>query len=261
MAYLLDILEKDEKKRISEIGTMFTLLVNCQEKCYWIDSGDWNNHNSYELAEHSLFNKYFENVKNPSIEEFKALVTLARRWSGKNPYARTIEKFIQLLPKINDEEFFDTLFDALYKEGTSFGLMITNFTDVFTDLFARCPKKHEQFYKNIIYKPINYKFLRDLSTGIIANNFPRDIKALNSFPFENEEVESFIKSFIIAGYSSRLHKIGIKSGIKCAITESNNVEKPISVKLSYTPMKKQIGYEPAQIILQYVGSDIKAPNA
>lgn len=288
------ILEKilaTEENSVS-IQAIFKLLlkyIDLDDGCLALDSPIHPIAVRSEKKLHPLFMWYLQNKTRPEVADFEILFEIMKcKTYQTNDFAGILLQYLRQLPwnikndkttckKIAVESFLAVMMrDAISHDIKA---------DIMHIACLHSPKflidfRDEDTQENLSYEGLN--------TSIVAYNFPRTINEAHDYiaaknigctldinqsnnlnrPIKINITSSIIPKivhkdtvrFIYAGLLSQLHKIGItKSGIGCTIIPLNNQDK--SFKITIQPKRipisyQQIGYEPAQLILQYVGSDI-----
>lgn len=221
---------------------------------------------------HPIFVWYFDQTQYPTLEDFELLLKLDPTTFKKNKYGRILEHYMKNRPiqtEDNKEQYIELLCSAFARRVYKLPAHQQ------VDIYFTSQKWDVNLARNLIAIMIHTKELIYHPIGSAACFVPYFIPKINSSLFKDQNLNNIstylktigneeLKKFAYAGYFSQLHKIGTtKQGIGCAITESKDPNKPIKVSLKPTLFKtNQIGYEPAQLILQYAGPDllIKTPK-
>lgn len=237
----LDTLLVNEKTSAEEVDTLFLKLASW--KMVYNDRSPW------KLLGHTLFTRHFEKFDGTiTYQHLQALKSIAKHYSGKNPYQNVVASWISKINRNNLSFEITTALDSIYKlitEDYSEGL-----GSALTEICYTYPKKRLDFKKKFIYSWCNTWHNIYRAQQFIANTFPRTSEEIAQIKVAKIP-NTVLGEFILFGYLSQLHKLAPKK-ITVDLVPTEISETPVKMIVATTEPNGQIGYDCAAHILKFV---------
>lgn len=285
---IIEILNNEAKKTVDNTDTVvnvYTILLRFLgtiAETFYAESSLYKQ--DKQLLDHKIFNwdsPYFK----ISPGHLWDLLAIPKSLDSTSSYRKTLASWISKIDLKNIEDPLERLPEDSRKISKSDSHLLTTdaymrainskhshlFDHVLSELFYKDHEKRDIFYRDFIYyrpgfhnignstrKNLNY-ILQDkdieLAQNIIAQDFSKNLADLDRLKVKDISSHE-LQKLIGVGYLTQLHKISVEKNRMRLLTKLPE-KKSARIEIDLVQEHNQIGYECANLILAFAGSDFK----